>query len=63
MVFLSQSLLAVKDTTQHTTRYILFAAAIAIVLTTIFAFFLSSRITYPLRKNAAGCTGSCKREV
>ncbi|NPC93113.1 HAMP domain-containing protein [Bacillus sp. WMMC1349] len=54
MVFLSQSLLAVKDTTQHTTRYILLAAAVAIILTTIFAFFLSSRVTYPLRKMREG---------
>ncbi|OMI26801.1 PAS domain-containing sensor histidine kinase [Bacillus haynesii] len=60
MVFLSQSLLAVKDTTQHTTRYILFAAAIAIVLTTIFAFFLSSRITYPLRKMRQGAQDLAK---
>lgn len=50
MVFLSQSLLAVRDTTAHTTRYIILAAGIAIILTTVFAFFLSSRITYPLRK-------------
>jgi two-component system sensor histidine kinase ResE len=50
MVFLSQSLLAVRDTTAHTTRYIFLAAGIAIILTTVFAFFLSSRITYPLRK-------------
>lgn len=49
-VFISQSLLAVQETTKHTTQFILLAAGIAIVLTTIFAFFLSTRITYPLRK-------------
>jgi two-component system sensor histidine kinase ResE len=49
-VFMSQSLLAVHETTKSTTKYILLAAGIAIVLTTIFAFFLSTRITYPLRK-------------
>lgn len=49
-VFISQSLLAVHDTTKHTTKYIILAAGIAIILTTIFAFFLSTRITYPLRK-------------
>ncbi|WP_224752227.1 ATP-binding protein [Metabacillus arenae] len=49
-VYISQSLLAVNETTKHTTRYILLAAGIAIILTTIFAFFLSTRITYPLRK-------------
>lgn len=49
-VFMSQSLLAVQETTKNTTQYILLAAGIAIILTTIFAFFLSTRITYPLRK-------------
>jgi two-component system sensor histidine kinase ResE len=49
-VFISQSLLAVHETTKHTTKYIILAAGIAIILTTIFAFFLSTRITYPLRK-------------
>ncbi|TXC93329.1 cell wall metabolism sensor histidine kinase WalK [Metabacillus litoralis] len=49
-VFISQSLLAVHDTTKHTTKFIILAAGIAIILTTIFAFFLSTRITYPLRK-------------
>lgn len=49
-VFISQSLSAVHETTKHTTKYIIYAAGIAIVLTTIFAFFLSTRITYPLRK-------------
>ncbi|WP_299088269.1 ATP-binding protein [uncultured Metabacillus sp.] len=49
-IFISQSLLAVHDTTKETTKYIILAAGIAIILTTIFAFFLSTRITYPLRK-------------
>lgn len=49
-VFISQSLSAVHDTTKTTTKYIILAAGIAIILTTIFAFFLSTRITYPLRK-------------
>ncbi|MCA1030570.1 HAMP domain-containing protein [Bacillus timonensis] len=49
-VFLYQSLDVVKETTKHTTKFILLAAGIAIVLTTIFAFFLSTRITSPLRK-------------
>ncbi|NRR11664.1 HAMP domain-containing protein [Bacillus velezensis] len=60
MVFLSQSLLAVKDTTKHTTRYIFLAAGIAIVLTTFFAFFLSSRVTYPLRKMREGAQDLAK---
>ncbi|HZH62725.1 MAG TPA: HAMP domain-containing protein, partial [Metabacillus sp.] len=49
-VFISQSLKAVHETTKETTKYIILAAGIAIILTTIFAFFLSTRITYPLRK-------------
>ena len=49
-VFISQSLLSVQETTKQTTKFIILAAGIAIVLTTIFAFFLSTRITHPLRK-------------
>lgn len=49
-VYLYQSLNVIEDTTKHTTKFILLAAGVAIVLTTIFAFFLSSRITAPLRK-------------
>ncbi|MDX5476416.1 MAG: cell wall metabolism sensor histidine kinase WalK [Bacillaceae bacterium] len=49
-VFIYQSLLAIKETTKQTTKLILLAAGFAIVLTTIFAFFLSTRITAPLRK-------------
>lgn len=49
-VYISQSLSAVHETTKHTTKFILLAAGIAIILTTVFAFFLSTRITYPLRK-------------
>ncbi|NMH68776.1 cell wall metabolism sensor histidine kinase WalK [Bacillus sp. RO3] len=49
-VYLYQSLDVIKDTTRQTTKLILLAAGIAIILTTIFAFFLSTRITSPLRK-------------
>ncbi|WP_235991775.1 ATP-binding protein [Metabacillus schmidteae] len=49
-VFISQSLQAVHETTKETTSNIILAAGIAIILTTVFAFFLSTRITYPLRK-------------
>jgi len=49
-VFVARSLLAINETTKQTTNYIFLAAGVAIILTTIFAFFLSSRITYPLRK-------------
>lgn len=49
-VFVYQSLKVMKETTQQTTKFILLAAGVAIVLTTIFAFFLSTRITAPLRK-------------
>jgi two-component system, OmpR family, sensor histidine kinase ResE len=55
-IILYQNLQDLADTTKETTKYILYAAAIAIFLTTIFAFFLSTRITNPLRqiKKAAG---------
>ncbi|RSK27491.1 HAMP domain-containing protein [Bacillus sp. HMF5848] len=49
-VFVYQPLNVVERTTKQTTKFILLAAGIAIVLTTIFAFFLSTRITAPLRK-------------
>lgn len=49
-IFVVQSLSAINETTKQTTKYIFMAAFIAIILTTIFAFFLSTRITYPLRK-------------
>jgi two-component system, OmpR family, sensor histidine kinase ResE len=49
-VYIFQSLQAVQETTESTTKFILLAAGIAIILTTIFAFFLLTRITAPLRK-------------
>ncbi|HZG73638.1 MAG TPA: ATP-binding protein, partial [Chondromyces sp.] len=49
-VIIYQSLEEIRETTQQTTKLILLAAGIAIVLTTIFAFFLSTRITAPLLK-------------
>ncbi|MBD8070300.1 ATP-binding protein [Bacillus sp. PS06] len=49
-VFLYQSLNIVEETSRRTTTFIYFAAGVAIILTTIFAFFLLTRITAPLRK-------------
>ncbi|MCM3566749.1 ATP-binding protein [Neobacillus mesonae] len=49
-VFIYQSLEVMRDTSRSTTKFILLVAGVAIVLTTIFAFFLSTRITAPLRK-------------
>ncbi|MBM7713672.1 two-component system sensor histidine kinase ResE [Bacillus thermophilus] len=49
-IFIYQSLGVLKETTKQTANLILLAAGIAIVLTTVFAFFLSTRITAPLRK-------------
>lgn len=49
-VYVYQSLDAVDKTKAETTKIILLAAGIAIILTTIFAFFLSTRITSPLIK-------------
>jgi two-component system, OmpR family, sensor histidine kinase ResE len=49
-VFIYQSLEVVRKTTHEMTKYILLVAGVAIILTTIFAFFLSTRITAPLIK-------------
>ncbi|MCU9613745.1 cell wall metabolism sensor histidine kinase WalK [Caldibacillus lycopersici] len=49
-VFIYQSLDVMKETTTTTTRLIWGAAFIAFVLTTVFAFFLSTRISSPLIK-------------
>ncbi|TFJ93781.1 ATP-binding protein [Lentibacillus salicampi] len=49
-VFIYQSLDILNQTKAETTKIIFLAAGIAIFLTTIFAFFLSTRITSPLIK-------------
>jgi two-component system sensor histidine kinase ResE len=49
-VFLYQTLDAINHTVMAAKKLIMYAAGIGIVLTTVFAFFLSSRITYPLRQ-------------
>lgn len=49
-VYIYQSLEVMEETSRTTTKFIFLAAGVAIILTTIFAFFLSTRITAPLRK-------------
>ncbi len=49
-IILYQPLSAVEEAAAETRRIIYLSAGIALVLTTVFAFFLSSRITSPLRK-------------
>lgn len=49
-VYLYQTLDVIQQTINAAQKLILYAAAIAIFLTTIFAFFLSTRITSPLRQ-------------
>lgn len=49
-LYLYQSLEGVENATNQTKNIIFLSAGIAIVLTTIFAFFLTTRITAPLRK-------------
>lgn len=49
-LFIYQNPSALHETSQHTTKIVFLSAFIAFVLTTFFAFFLSSRITWPLRK-------------
>jgi two-component system sensor histidine kinase ResE len=49
-VYLYQTLAVINKTILEAQKLILYAAVIGILLTTIFAFFLSTRITYPLRQ-------------
>lgn len=49
-VFIYQSLDVIQQTTKQTTNIVFLSAFIAFVLTTFFAFFLSTKITSPLRK-------------
>ncbi|WP_416149669.1 ATP-binding protein [Salipaludibacillus sp. HK11] len=49
-LFLYQSLDVVEEASNQTKNIIFLSAGIAIILTTVFAFFLTTRITAPLRK-------------
>lgn len=49
-IFIYKNPSALHETSQQTTKIVFLSAFIAFVLTTFFAFFLSSRITWPLRK-------------
>ncbi|SDI97503.1 ATP-binding protein [Salimicrobium halophilum] len=61
-VFVYKPLNSVEETTQQTTKTVFLGAGIAIVLTTIFAFFLSTRITAPLMKMRKGALELSKGE-
>ena len=50
VLFIYQNPSALHQTTNQTTKIVFVSAIIAFVLTTFFAFFLSSKITQPLRK-------------
>ncbi|WP_257347773.1 ATP-binding protein [Pseudalkalibacillus decolorationis] len=49
-IYIYQSLELIEETNQKAKQIIYLSAGIAIILTTIFAFFLSTRITAPLRR-------------
>lgn len=49
-VFIIQSLSVMEETTESTTKFIMLVAGVAFILTTVFAFFLATRINAPLRK-------------
>ncbi|WP_143522755.1 HAMP domain-containing protein, partial [Pseudomonas sp. 2822-15] len=49
-IYLYQSLEILESASSQTKHIIFLSAGIAIVLTTVFAFFLTTRITAPLRK-------------
>ncbi|KGX92202.1 sensor histidine kinase [Pontibacillus halophilus JSM 076056 = DSM 19796] len=53
-VYMYQDLTFVEQTSAQTTKIIFLGAGIAVILTTIFAFFLSTRITSPLIKMREG---------
>uniref|UniRef100_UPI00052FE671 HAMP domain-containing protein n=1 Tax=Planococcus sp. CAU13 TaxID=1541197 RepID=UPI00052FE671 len=53
-VFIYQSLEVMDRTAERTTNIVFLSAFLALLLTTFFAFFLSSRITSPLRKMREG---------
>ena len=48
-VFIYQSLDVISKTTNQTTKIVFLSGFIAFLLTTLFTFFLTSRITSPLR--------------
>ncbi len=54
VVFIYQSLEVMDRTAERTTNIVFLSAFIAFILTTFFAFFLSTRITSPLRKMREG---------
>src|SRR5699024_1263784 len=62
IVFVYQSLDAIDQTRAETTRIIFLTAGIAIILTTIFAFFLSTRISSPLIKMREAALGLTRAE-
>src|SRR5690625_3940441 len=62
VIFVYQSLDVIEQTKAETTRIIFVAAAIAIILTTFFAFFLSTRITSPLIQMREAAIGIAKGE-
>ncbi|WP_347862825.1 ATP-binding protein [Salimicrobium sp. PL1-032A] len=61
-VYVYKPLDSIEATTQQTTKTVFLGAGIAIVLTTIFAFFLSTRITAPLMKMRKGAMELSKGE-
>ncbi len=61
-IFIYQTLDVIQETKAETTKIIFVAAAIAIILTTFFAFFLSTRITSPLIQMREAAIGIAKGE-
>lgn len=59
-VFLYQSLDIVQNTMDQVKKIIYISAGIAIILTTVFAFFLSTRINAPLRKMKEAAADAAK---
>ena len=62
-VYIYQNVEVGEETTRETTKFILVAAGVAIVLTTFFAFFLLPRINAPLRKMKEAAFEVATREI
>src|SRR5699024_12255833 len=62
MIFIFQTFDVINETKAEKTKIVFVAAAIAIVLTTVFAFFLSTRITSSLIQMKRASVKLAKRE-
>ena len=60
--YIYQSLEVISNTTNQTTKIVFLSGIIALLLTTMFTFFLTSRITSPLRSMREAALEISKRK-